>query len=86
MGWYDSGMTVVKIAITLPEQELARVRRAVRAGRADSVSGYITRALAERQREESLQALVRDLVTQYGEPTAKETAWAKRALARPRRG
>ena len=79
-GWYDTGMTTAKIAITLPEEQLARVNRAVRAGRADSVSGYIARALAEQEREESLRALVRDLIAQHGEPTQQEKVWAKRAL------
>ena len=77
-------MTTTKIAITLPEEQLATVHRAVRAGRADSVSGYIARALAEQERQESLRTLVRDLVRQHGEPTQQEVRWAKRALA-PRR-
>jgi hypothetical protein len=79
------GMTRSKIAISLPKDQLVRVHREIRAGRADSVSGYITRVLAEHERGESLQALVRDLVDQYGEPTAKDIKWAERALA-PRRG
>lgn len=83
--WYDTGMTTTKIAITLPEEQLARVNRAVRAGRADSVSGYIARALAEQEREESLRALVRDLIAQHGEPTQQEKMWAKRVLPSKRR-
>lgn len=84
--WYDGGMTVAKIAITLPRDQLARVQRAVRRGRADSVSQYIARALVEQDREESLRALVRDLVAQHGEPTREEEAWAKRVLRRKRTG
>jgi Arc/MetJ-type ribon-helix-helix transcriptional regulator len=83
--WYDSGMTTAKIAITLPKEQLARVQRAVRAGRADSVSGYIARALAEQDREESLRALVRDLIAEHGEPSREEITWAKRALASRRK-
>ena len=82
--WYDNGMTTTKIAITLPVEQLARAQRAVRAGRADSVSGYIARALAEQEREESLRTLVRDLIVQHGEPSKQEILWAKRALG-PRR-
>ncbi len=78
-------MTTSKIAISLPKEQLVKVRREVRAGRADSVSGYIARVLTEHQRGESLRALLRDLVDQYGEPTAKDIKWAERALA-PRRG
>jgi hypothetical protein len=83
---YDAGMTMTKIAITLPEEELVKVHRAIRAGRADSVSGYIARVLAENARQESLRDLVRDLITEYGEPTQQEKKWAKRALPSRRRG
>ena len=78
-------MTKAKIAISLPKEQLARVHREIRAGRADSVSGYITQVLAEREKRESLRVLLRDLIAQHGEPTAEDFRWAKRALA-PRRG
>lgn len=47
---YDPSMTRSKIAISLPTDQLVRVHREVRAGRADSVSGYIARVLAEQER------------------------------------
>ena len=78
-------MTTTKIAITLPKEQLARVHRAIRAGQADSVSGYIAGVLAEQEREESLKTLVRDLIAEHGKPTKEETLWAKRALAVRRR-
>jgi hypothetical protein len=82
---YDPGMTRSKIAISLPKDQLLRVHREVRAGRADSVSGYITRVLAEHERRQSLRALLRDLVEQYGAPAAEDVKWAERVLA-PQRG
>jgi hypothetical protein len=82
---YDSSMTRSKIAISLPKDQLVRVHREVRAGRADSVSGYIAQVLAEHERRESLRALLRDLIERYGEPAAEDVKWAERALA-PRRG
>lgn len=69
------------MAISLPREQLARVRREVRAGRAGSVSGYIARVLAEDEKRESLSGLLRELIEQQGEPTAKEKKWAERALA-----
>jgi hypothetical protein len=78
-------MTRSKIAISLPKDQLVRVHREVRTGRADSVSGYIARVLAEQERRESLRELVRDLIEQHGKPAAEDVKWAKRALA-PRRG
>ncbi len=79
-------MTRSKIAISLPSDQLARVHREVRAGRANSVSGYIAQVLAEHERRESLRALLRDLIEQYGEPEAKDIQWAERALAHVRQG
>ena len=78
-------MTVSKIAISLPKHQIARVHKEVRAGRAASVSGYISRVLAEQQRRESLQELLNDLIQQHGQPSAKDSKWAERALP-PRRG
>jgi hypothetical protein len=76
-------MTKSKIAISLPKDQLARVHREIRAGRADSVSGYIARVLEDQGKRESLQALLRDLTEQYGKPSARDIKWAERALAPP---
>jgi len=81
---YDFGMTKAKIAISLPKEQIARVQREVRAGRAASVSGYIAQALAEQDRSESLRELLRDLVQQHGAPSAEDMEWAERALAERR--
>lgn len=62
-----------------------RVHREVRAGRAGSVSGYIAQVLAEHEKRESLRVLLRDLIEQHGQPSAKDIKWAERALT-PRRG
>jgi Arc/MetJ-type ribon-helix-helix transcriptional regulator len=77
-------MTAARIAITLPPEQLAHVRRAVRSGHAESVSGYIARVLAEYEQRESLKKLVSDLIEEHGEPKKEERAWARRALARSR--
>lgn len=83
---YDNGMTRSKIAISLPTDQLSRIHRQIRAGRADSVSGYISGVLAEHEKRESLRALVRDLTEQYGEPEIEDVKWAKRALAKQPQG
>lgn len=77
-------MTRSKIAISLPAGQLARVHREVRAGRANSVSGYIAQALEEQEKRESLRSLLGDLIKQHGEPSAKDIQWADRALAQRR--
>jgi hypothetical protein len=78
-------MTAAKIAITLAPAQLAKARAAVRSGRVGSVSAYIARAIARQEREDSLDALVRELVEQHGEPSSKDRAWAKRVIKRRKR-
>jgi hypothetical protein len=78
---YDDGTTRAKIALTLPVDQLANVHWEVRAGRADSVSGYIAQVLAEHEKRESLPVLLLDLIEQYGKPAAKDLKWAERTLA-----
>jgi Arc/MetJ-type ribon-helix-helix transcriptional regulator len=79
-------MTAAKIAITLPPEQLERVRRAVSEGRASSVSAYISQALDQQDREESLADVLRDMTQKHGEPTSEDRAWAQDVLARRARG
>lgn len=50
-----TSMTRQKIAITLPEEQVAAARRAVAEGRSPSVSAYISQALARRDAGVDLQ-------------------------------
>jgi Arc/MetJ-type ribon-helix-helix transcriptional regulator len=79
-------MTRAKIAISLPKHQLARVHQEVRAGRADSVSGYIARVLSEQEKHDSLRTILRDLIEKHGNPTPEDVKWAERMLPRRRRG
>ena len=58
----------------MPKDQLARVHREVKAGRADSVSGYIAGVLEEQEKRESLRELMQDLIEQHGEPTRTRAA------------
>jgi Arc/MetJ-type ribon-helix-helix transcriptional regulator len=78
-------MTKAKIAITLPKAQLRRARAEVKAGRAASVSGYISGVLAEHQKRDSLRALLDDLIEQHGAPSKEDYEWADRALTPPKR-
>jgi Arc/MetJ-type ribon-helix-helix transcriptional regulator len=75
-----SGMTRQKIAITLPEEQVAAARRAVAEGRAASVSAYISQALEHRTAEEEMAEVIAEIYAETGEPTAEERAWADRVL------
>ena len=52
----------------------------------ESLTPRIARALERQAQEESLEAVVRELIAQYGEPSSKDKAWAKRVLKRRKRG
>jgi Arc/MetJ-type ribon-helix-helix transcriptional regulator len=82
------GMTKSKIAVTLPPALVARARRAVRAGRADSVSAYIAAALEEKTKLDELADMLTEMLAQSGGPlTESERKAADEALgtARPRK-
>jgi len=73
-------MTTVRIAVTLPPEQVKAAKRAVKEGRAPSVSAYVADALACQQRADSLTALLEELVAEHGEPSPADYAWARQAL------
>jgi len=75
-----NGMTREKIAISLPEEQVAAARLAVAEGRSASVSAYISEALARRTAEEDMAEIIAEIYAQTSEPTMEERAWARRVL------
>ncbi|MDO5093370.1 MAG: hypothetical protein Q4D79_08110 [Propionibacteriaceae bacterium] len=69
-----------KIAVSLPDEQVDSIRRAVEHGRAASVSGFISAALARAEREDSLVQLLDDLDRELGSVSADDLAWADKAL------
>ena len=78
-------MTVTeKIAVSLPRGLASRARRAVRQGRAASVSAYVASALEEKVKLDDLAALLDDMLAESGGPlNAAERRAADRALGLP---
>jgi Arc/MetJ-type ribon-helix-helix transcriptional regulator len=72
---------VEKIAISLPSHAAEHARRAVRTGRASSVSAYIAAAIEEKSQKESLVELLDEMLLQTGGPmTSAERRKADRLL------
>ncbi|MBK7819653.1 MAG: toxin-antitoxin system antitoxin subunit [Tessaracoccus sp.] len=69
-----------RIAISLPPEQVAAACRAVEEGRAASVSGFISEAVARSQREGSLTRLLDDLDRELGPVSDADLAWADAAL------
>lgn len=72
----------MKIAVSLPEEQVLAARRAVADGRAASVSAYVAQALDQAEREHALAGLLADLDRELGEPGTDARAWADRELRR----
>lgn len=75
-----SSMTRQKIAITLPEEQVAAAKQAVADGRAPSVSAFISQALARRDADEDLAETITEIYAEAGQPTEEDRLWARRVL------
>jgi len=69
-----------KIAISLPDEQVAALKQAAAEGRAASVSALVSEALAEKFQRDSLAALVADIIAEDGPPSPEDYAWAEEAL------
>ena len=71
---YDPGMTIGKIAISLPVEQIELAKLAVAEGRATRVSAYISEALRLLEEDDSLDRLLDDMDAKYGQPSAETRA------------
>jgi len=76
-----------KIAVSLPKHVADGARRAVRSGRAKSVSAYVADALEEKVKLDDLSQLLDEMLAESGGPlTAAERRAADRALGVTKHG
>lgn len=76
-----------KIAVSLPARAAESARRAVKHGRAASVSAYIAAAIEEKSSREDLIAMLEEMLEETGgPPTAAETRWVDYQLSDTRTG
>lgn len=68
-----------KITVSLPDEQVAVLRAAVRSGAARSVSALVSRTLAERLQESTYDEFLAQLLADAA-PTAADQAWADDAL------
>jgi antitoxin ParD1/3/4 len=68
-------MTKVKIAVSLPEEQVAAAKRAVADGRAASVSAYVSKALEKYDARTEMQRLLDAWDKELGAPDETTTAW-----------
>ena len=75
-------MNASKVALSMPAELLRQAKKEVRSGRAKSLSAFVAEALDEKLRRDELASILDAMDAEYGKPSKKATAWAKRVLAR----
>jgi Arc/MetJ-type ribon-helix-helix transcriptional regulator len=70
----------VKIAISLPPEQVAKAQQAVDEGRSPSVSAYVARAIERQAHADALGELLASMRAEDGAPSAADYAWADSAL------
>ncbi len=73
-------MNSAKVALSMPAEVLRLAKKEVAAGRAKSLSSFVTEAIDEKLRRDELSAILDALDAEHGKPTKAATAWAKRVL------
>jgi Arc/MetJ-type ribon-helix-helix transcriptional regulator len=80
------GMATRKVTVTLAEEQLARIRRLVQAGKATSVSGFVQYAVGVSLDDVAgWGAMLAEALGQTGgDLTREERDWADRILGTPK--
>ncbi len=89
---YDAGMDTpmskrVRITVRLSPERLERARKAVKRGRAPSISAWIEEAVRKYDSrfgwDENWREYFDELDREFGPPTEEERAWARRVVYGP---
>jgi hypothetical protein len=75
-------MTVAKVAITIPADILRLAKMEVDAGRAKSLSAFISQAVDEKLRRGELAEILDAMDAERGKPGMVVRAWAKSVVRR----
>ncbi|HVY32358.1 MAG TPA: hypothetical protein VHB79_37735 [Polyangiaceae bacterium] len=75
-------MSTTKVAFTIQTDTLALAKKAVKKGRAKSLSAFVNDALEEKVERDQLTRVLDELDVRHGKPNKADRAWAKRVLSR----
>ena len=75
-------MNSAKVALSIPAEVLRLAKKEVAAGRARSLSAFVSEAVDEKLRRDELAAILDAMDLQHGKPAKAATTWAKRVLRR----
>jgi Arc/MetJ-type ribon-helix-helix transcriptional regulator len=71
-----------KVAVSMPEDLLVRAKKAVRDGRAKSVSALVSEALMDKLENDELARVLAEMDVQHGAPGKEAEQWAENVMAR----
>jgi hypothetical protein len=80
--WYDKSMATTKVALTIASETLALAKKAVKNGRAKSLSAFVSDAVGEKVGRDQLAEILDAMDQRFGKPSRADRAWAKRVLSR----
>jgi Arc/MetJ-type ribon-helix-helix transcriptional regulator len=75
-------MNSAKVALSMPADVLRLAKKEVAAGRAKSLSSFVSEAVDEKLRRDELTAILDAMDAEHGKPNKAATAWARRVLKR----
>jgi hypothetical protein len=75
-------MNSAKVAVSMPADVLRLAKKEVAAGRAKSLSAFVSEAVDEKLHRDELTAILDAMDAEHGKPTKAATTWAKRVLGR----
>jgi len=73
-------MSRQRVTVSVPPDALEAAQRDVVAGKAASVSAWVSEAMQEKARRESLKDLLAEMRAEIGPATRDETEWARSVL------
>jgi hypothetical protein len=75
-------MPTTKVAVSIASDALSRARKAVKDGRAKSLSAFVSDAVDEKVARDQLREILDEMNERLGKPSKADRAWAKRVLSR----
>ncbi len=73
-------MTTAKVAVTIPAEILRLAKKEIGAGRAKSLSAFISQAVDEKLQRDALVEVLDQMDGERGRPDRSARAWARRVL------
>jgi len=70
------------VALTIASETLALAKKAVKNGRAKSLSAFVSDAVGEKVGRDQLAEILDAMDQRFGKPSRADRAWAKRVLSR----